>query len=108
MKRQLLKGFMLAGLLGTTGLIVGCTERQEAELQEDTQQVGEEVEEFGGEVNEEIREGTGGAGEVFDEDVDIGENEGVIDDGEGPFEQNEPYGEDNVLQEGEAPLEDER
>lgn len=104
------KALLMAGLLGLTGLAVGCTERQESGLREDGRQVGQEVEDSadavegaGQEATEDLREGTGGAG---NEDLDVGENEGVLNDGEGPFEQNDVQGEDNVLREGQGPIEE--
>lgn len=115
MAKHVWKGFMMAGLLGLTGLAVGCTERQEAEVREDAREVGQEIDNTADEaanevegaardVNEELREGTGGAGDY--DDVDIGEREGVINDGEGPFEQRNEVGEDNILEDNEGPLED--
>jgi hypothetical protein len=108
MAKHMLKGFVVAGLAGLTGLVMGCTDNQESRLRDDGRQVEQEVdnaanevEDFGREVNEDLREGTGGGG-----DVDIGENEGVINDGEGPFEQNDQRGEDNFLRDGEGPLEE--
>jgi hypothetical protein len=108
----MLKGVVVAGLLGLTGLAVGCRDNQESQLRNDTREAGQEVgntvddaakdvRDFGREANEDLREGTGGAG-----DVDVGENEGVINDGEGPFEQNDVRGEDNLLRNGEGPIED--
>ena len=41
-------------------------------------------------------------------DGKIGEQEGVINDGEGPFEQHDQRGEDNPLKDGEGPLENNR
>lgn len=112
MAKHILKGVVVAGLLGLTGLAVGCQDNREGELREDTREVGDDVgnaadnaandvRDFGRNANEDLREGTGGSG-----DVDVGENEGVLNDGEGPFEQNDQRGEDNPLREGEGPLEE--
>jgi hypothetical protein len=112
MAKHMLKGFAVAGLLGLAGLAVGCNDNQEPRLRDEGRQVEQEVdnaanevEGFGREVNEDLREGTGGSGDV---DVDIGEKEGVINDGEGPFEQNDVRGDDNILRNGEGPIEDSR
>lgn len=108
MAKHMLKGFAVAGLVGLTGLVVGCNDNQESRLREDGRQVEQEVDKaakdvegFGREVNEDLREGTGGSG-----DVDVGEKEGVINDGEGPFEQDDQRGKDNFLRDGEGPLEE--
>ncbi len=112
MAKRILKGFVAAGLLGLTGLAVGCQDNREADLREETREVGEDidnaadnaardVDQFGREVNEDLREGTGGSGDV---DPNIGDREGVINDGEGPFEQNEAEG--TFLEDGKGPLDD--
>jgi hypothetical protein len=109
----MLKGFVVAGLVGLTGLVVGCNDNQESRLRDDSREVGQdidntadkaanEVEGFGRDVNQDLREGTGGSGDV---DLNVGEHEGVINDGEGPFEQKDQRGEDNFLRDGEGPLE---
>lgn len=95
MVRNTWKTFVMAGLLGLAGLAVGCEERE----------VGEDVENYGVEADEGMREGVGGGG-VIEDDAEIGDQEGVINDGEGPFEQNELGGQDTILEEGEGPLEE--
>jgi hypothetical protein len=111
MRKHALKGFALAGLLGLTGLAVGCTEREEAGVRDDARQVGQELdrtgeslENTGRDVEGGVREGIGGSG--AQDDADIGDREGVINDGEGPFEQNNMRGDDNILREGEGPVEE--
>jgi len=111
MAKHMLKGFVVAGLLGVTGLAVGCQDNREGQLREDTREVGQgidnaadnaaqDVENFGREANEDLREGTGGAGNT---DLDVGDREGVINDGEGPLEQNEAEG--TFLEDGKGPIE---
>lgn len=111
MRKQGWKSFVLAGVLGLTGLAVGCTEREEAGVRDDTREVGQELDRAGEdlgaagrEANEDVREGIGGSGTTTD--PNIGDKEGVINDGEGPFEQNEQRDEDSVLKEGQGPLEE--
>ncbi|MDY7231762.1 hypothetical protein [Hyalangium rubrum] len=120
MAKHAWKGFMMAGLLGLTGLAVGCTERENSELREDTREMGQDidnaadnaaqgVEDTARDVNNDLRDGTGGSGvndDLNDDDVNIGDREGVINDGEGPFEQPNRVGEDNMLEDGKGPLED--
>lgn len=97
MTRQSWKGFVLAGLLGLTGLATGCTERTESDVREGAREAGQDVgeaaqdvEAVGEEAAEGFREGVGGAGtDKQVGDGKIGEEEGVINDGEGPFEQND-------------------
>jgi hypothetical protein len=105
------KGFVLAGLLGLTGLAAGCNERGKAEVREDARKAGQDVGEAakdvknaGKEAADGFREGWGGSGT----DKNIGNKEGVINDGEGPFEQHDQRGEDNILKDGEGPLEEKR
>jgi hypothetical protein len=109
MAKYMLKGFVVAGLLG---LAVGCNDNREPRLQEDTRKAGEDidraadnaakdVDQFGREVDKDLREGTGGSGV---NDPNIGDKEGVINDGEGPFEQNEANG--TFLEDGKGPLDD--
>jgi len=111
MAKHMLKGFVVAGMLGLTGLVVGCQDNQESRLREDTREMGQDIDnaadnaataprDFGRETNQDLREGTGGAGNV---DVDVGKNEGVLNDGEGPFEQNEAEG--TLLEDGKGPIE---
>ncbi|WP_224241888.1 hypothetical protein [Hyalangium gracile] len=114
MTRQGWKGFVVAGLLGLTGLAVGCTERGQAEVRESAREVGqevgeatEEVKKAGKEAAEGFKEGWGGSGtDKQIGDGKIGDKPGVIDDGEGPFEQDGQRGDDNVIKDGEGPLEE--
>ncbi len=110
------KGFMLAGLLGLTGLATGCTERDKAEVRGSVREAGEDigeaardVERAGEDAADGAREGYGGSGtDKRIGDGKIGDHEGVINDGEGPFEQHDQRGEDNPLRDGEGPLENNR
>ena len=114
MSRLSWKGFVLAGLLGMTGLATGCTERDKSDVNEELREAGqgvgeaaEDVEAAGRDTVDGVREGYGGSGtDKQIGDGKIGEEEGVINDGEGPFEQNDQRGEDNPLREGEGPLEE--
>jgi hypothetical protein len=116
MTRQDWKGFVIAGLVGLTGLAVGCTERSKTEVREGAREAGEEigeaakeVENAGKEASDGFREGFGGSGtDKRIGDDKIGDKEGVINDGEGPFEQHDQRGEDNPLRDGEGPLEENR
>ncbi|MCY1080056.1 hypothetical protein [Archangium lansingense] len=95
------KGLALAGLLGALGLIVGCEERRPGEVREEARKAGQAVDEAAQETRkaaEEARETTQEAIEGFEEglggsgqsgDAGIGDQPGVIDDGEGPLEENE-------------------
>jgi len=109
MAKYMLKGFVVAGLLG---LAVGCNDNREPRLQEETREVGQDidnaadnaakdVDQFGSEAADDLNEGTGGAGNV---DSDIGDREGVINDGEGPLEQNQADG--TFLEDGKGPMDD--
>jgi hypothetical protein len=109
MAKYMLKGFVVAGLLG---LAVGCNDNREPRLQEDTRQVGQDidhaadnaakdVDQFGRERVDDLNKGTGGSGV---NDPNIGNREGVINDGEGPLEQNEANG--TFLEDGKGPLDD--
>jgi len=107
------KGWVMAGLLGLTGLATGCSDTTKSDVREGMRQAGEEVGEAAKDVEnatkeaaDGIREGYGGSGtDKRIGDGKIGEHEGVINDGEGPFEQNDQRGEDNPLKDGEGPLE---
>jgi len=105
------KRIALMGLLGSLGVAAGCNERQEGAVREDAREVGQEVgkaaeevkeagreaaqemKETGREAAEGFREGFGGSGPRNDaasrdrDGVDIGRNPGVINDGEGPLEE---------------------
>lgn len=105
------KGLALVGLLGSLGVAAGCNERQEGTVRENAREVGREVgeateevqeagreaakdmKETGREASEGLREGYGGSGPENDaanrkrDGVDIGRNPGVINDGEGPLEE---------------------
>lgn len=116
MTTQSWKGFMLAGLLGLTGLATGCTERDKSEVRREAHKAGEnvgkaakDVEKVGKEAANGVREGYGGSGtDKQIGDGKIGDHEGVINDGEGPFEQHDQRGEDNPLRDGVGPLENNR
>jgi hypothetical protein len=108
------KKLMVVGVLAVAGLGVGCTERQER----DTNRAGNEVEstvdeaakDVGAGINrgaEEIDEGIGGAGNDDNDQVDIGNEPGVIKDGEGPLEDPDtrPGKNPGVINDGEGPLE---
>ncbi|MDY7227989.1 hypothetical protein [Hyalangium rubrum] len=114
MARHAWKALMTVGLLSTAGWVVGCDERQQAQLREDARDVGRETSEAVEDVKdatrnatEGFREGYGGSGQEPDGDADIGRKEGVINDGEGPFEQQRRPGEEpSILDDGKGPLED--
>jgi hypothetical protein len=116
MTRMGWKGFVLAGLLGLTGLATGCSERTKSDVREEVHEAGEgigeaakDVENAGKEAADGFRQGYGGSGtDKRIGDDKIGEHEGVINDGEGPFEQHDQRGEDNPLKDGEGPLENNR
>jgi hypothetical protein len=113
MGRQGWKGFVLAGLLGLTGFAVGCSDTTKSEVNEELREAGHTVGEAANDVKDSakeaadgLRDGYGGSGtDKKIGDGKIGENEGVINDGEGPFEQNDQRGEDNPMKDGEGPLE---
>jgi hypothetical protein len=86
MTRQGWKGFVLAGLLGLTGLATGCTKR---DVREGARQTGQELHKATNEVedatrnaSEGFKEGWGGAGT----DKTIGDHN-VHKDDQGPREQ---------------------
>jgi type IV secretory pathway TrbL component len=107
MARQGRKWLALAGLCGALGVAGGCTERQEGAAKRDARQVGQEVGEAAKEVEagareaarkaegaareagEGFREGVGGSGAEKRDGAPIGDRPGVINDGEGPLEENE-------------------
>jgi hypothetical protein len=113
MTRQGWKGFVVAGLLGLTGLALGCSERTKADVHEGAHEAGQEVGKAAKEVQnagkdaaEGFRQGWGGSGtDKTIGDGKIGDHPGVINDGEGPFEQHDQRGDHNVLKDGEGPLE---
>jgi hypothetical protein len=79
------KSFVLAGLLGLTGLAAGCSERGKAEVREGARQAGQEVGKAAKDVKnagegaaDGLRQGWGGSGT----DKNIGNN----NDGQGPLE----------------------
>lgn len=106
------KARVAMGLLGIAGLMAGCTERQDHQLREDAREVGKQVGDTARDVGDATREavegfkeGVGGSG-THQDDGHIGDKKGVIDDGEGPFEQPAQPGEKKtLLNEGEGPLE---
>ncbi len=108
------KAWMVVGLFGTAGLVAGCTERQQQEVQQEVREAGKEVGEAARdardatrEATEGFREGFGGSGHEPHGDADIGRKEGVINDGEGPFEQRRvPGKEPTLLDDGKGPLEE--
>ena len=114
MARPAWKALMAAGLLGTAGLVAGCTERQQQDVREGAREVGQEVGKTARDVEdaargatEGFREGVGGSGKVKDGDAEVGRKDGVINDGEGPFEQRRvPGREPTILEDGKGPLEE--
>jgi hypothetical protein len=108
------KALIAVGVLGASGLVAGCNERQQKDLREDARQVGKEVgdavqdvEDASREAAEGFREGLGGSGKESGGDADIGQREGVINDGEGPFEQRrQPDAPPTLLDDGRGPLEE--
>lgn len=115
MKRHAWKALAFAGLIGTAAGVAGCNERQQQEVREDARDVGKEVGEAARKVEgtareatEGFREGLGGSGTQQGEDADIGRKEGVINDGEGPFEQRDrkPGESPTLLDDGQGPLEE--
>jgi hypothetical protein len=113
MTRLSWKGFVLAGLVGLTGLATGCSERTKSDVREEVREAGKDVgkaakdvENAGKDAADGVRDGFGGSGtDKQIGDGKIGDHEGVINDGEGPFEQDDQRGEDNPLKDGEGPLE---
>ncbi len=108
------KALMAVGLLGTAGLVAGCTERQQEDVRESARDVGQEVGKAARDVENAARgaaegfsEGVGGSGEPKDGDAEIGRKDGVINDGEGPFEQKRvPGREPTILVDGMGPIEE--
>ena len=108
------KALMAAGLLGTAGLVAGCTERQQEDVRDSARDVGQEVGKAARDVEdaargatEGFREGVGGSGDVKDGDAEVGRKDGIINDGEGPFEQRRiPDGKPTILDDGTGPLEE--
>ncbi|MFY0524197.1 hypothetical protein ACN28I_13825 [Archangium gephyra] len=108
MMRQGWKGLALAGLLGALGLTVGCENRREGTVRDEARQAGQAVDkaareareaaqearEAANEAEEGFQEGLGGSGvereqEREQDEAVIGDEPGVINDGEGPIEENE-------------------
>jgi hypothetical protein len=107
MARHGRKWLAMAGLCGALGLAAGCTERQEESVKQNARQVGQEVgaaakdveagtreaakkaEGAARDASEGFREGVGGSGNEKRDGVPIGDRPGVINDGEGPVEENE-------------------
>jgi hypothetical protein len=114
MASHMWKAWMVTGLLGTAGLVAGCTEGQQQEVRESAREVGQEVGKAAEDVRdatreatEGFREGVGGSGDPKEGDADIGRKDGVINDGEGPFEQKRvPNREPTILDDGKGPLEE--
>jgi hypothetical protein len=107
------KARVAMGLLGIAGLMAGCTERQDREVREDAREVGRQVGDTARDVGDATREavegfkeGVGGSGTEQGDDAHIGDKKGVIDDGEGPFEQpTQPGEKKTLLNDGKGPLE---
>lgn len=105
------KARVVVGLLGTGALLVGCSERQDQELRRDAREVGRQMGDTARDVGDATREavegfkeGVGGSGTA--DEPRIGDKKGVIDDGEGPFEQTPRPGEEkSILDDGKGPLE---
>lgn len=116
MARQGWKAFVVAGLLGLTGFATGCSDTTKSEVNEELREAGHEVgkaakdvEKAAKETADGLREGYGGSGtDKQIGDGKIGEHEGVINDGEGPFEQHGQTGKNNPLKDGTGPLENNR
>lgn len=97
MMRQGWKSLALAGLLGALGLTVGCEDRREGTVRDEARQAGQVVDEAAQETRETtneavegFQEGLGGSGQEQEQDeAVIGDEPGVINDGEGPLEENE-------------------
>ncbi len=102
--RQGLKCLALAGILGALGLTVGCENRREGTVRDEARQAGQAVDEAAREAREAaqearettneaekgFQEGLGGSGQEREQDdAVIGDEPGVINDGEGPIEENE-------------------
>jgi hypothetical protein len=88
------KKLVLAGLLGVLGMTVGCENRREGTVRDEARQAGQAVDEAAQEARETtneavegFQEGMGGSGQR--DDAVIGDEPGVINDGEGPLEENE-------------------
>jgi hypothetical protein len=95
------------GLLGTMSGLYGCSRQDAREVGKETGEAVKDVKEATRDAAQGFREGFGGSGTESDKDADVGRKEGVINDGEGPFEQpRQPGEEPNILHEGKGPLEE--
>lgn len=94
----------VAALLTGALAVTGCQRSEEPAFRDEANQAGEEVREFGQDVEKEA-EGIGGSG---DDNMQIGDEEGVFNDGEGPLEneQTRPGEEPGVINDGEGPVEE--
>ena len=80
-----------SGLLAASLFAVGCESKKSNQpLSEDLQQGAESAKEGVQHGSEEVKEGVGGSG--AGKDGDIGKNPGVLDDDEGPIEENKKSG----------------
>lgn len=95
----------VAALMAGALTFAGCQRTSEG-VQDDMNRAGDDVRQFGGDAENRLEEGTGGAGR--DDGMNIGDNEGVIRDGEGPLEDPETRPGENpgVINDGEGPIED--
>jgi hypothetical protein len=95
------KKFAMVGVLAGSSIFVGCKSDRE-EAREDMNEAREELRE----------EGTGGSGQIGDGKV--GRNEGVLNDGEGPLEENRRNDDTTigrnpgVINDGEGPTKDDK
>jgi hypothetical protein len=99
MSKTWMKSLVIAGLVGAAGLVVGCNERREAQ----GENLGSEMRQGTENLGQETQEGIGGGGEG----LQMGDNPGVMDDGEGPLEneQTRPGNNPGIINDGEGPLE---
>jgi len=109
------KKLVVAGVLAVAGLGVGCNDRQDRDLNRAGNDVESTVNDAAKDVGagvdraaEDIDEGIGGSGRGDNNQVDIGNEPGVINDGEGPLEDPDtrPGKNPGVINDGEGPLED--
>ncbi len=101
---KLIQKITVAALMAGALTFAGCQRTTEG-VQDDANRAGENMRDFGRDANQELDEGTGGAGR---DGLDIGDNEGVLNDGEGPLENEETRPGDNpgVINDGEGPIEE--
>ena len=109
------KKLVVAGVLAVAGLGVGCNDRQDRDLNRAGNEVESSVDNAAQDIGagvdraaEDIDEGIGGAGNNDNDDqLDVGNEPGVIKDGEGPLEDPDtrPGKNPGVINDGEGPLE---